>query len=276
MKNVHYRDGGWYEKKDLVVSVFDLSVLRGYGIFDFLRTYNQKPFKLKEYLTRLYNSARILDLPMRWRQEEIEEIVMEGIRKNSSVFEEFNIRIVVTGGVGADSTTPGAPSLIAIFQKAVDYPVEYYEKGTKVITHQYMRNLPDAKTLNYLIGIRVLQEAKRKSAIEVIYVFNDGKIYEGTTSNIFFVKEGRLYTPKSDILVGVTRTVLLDLAKALGIEVIIGDVYNDDLPSFEEAFLTASNKEVMPVVQIDDRKVGDGTVGPITKKLIVEYRKLTA
>jgi branched-chain amino acid aminotransferase len=276
MANVHYLDGEWFESKDLKISAFDLSVLRGYGIFDFLRTYNHKPFKWKEHLDRLFNSARILGLPMRWTLEEIDKIVAEGIERNKEEFKDFNIRIVVTGGVGVDSTTPGDPSLMVIFQKAVDYPKEHYEGGTKVITHQYMRNLPDAKTLNYLIGIRVLQEAKKKGAIEVIYVFNDGKVYEGTTSNIFFVKGGKLYTPKSDILVGVTRNVVIDLAKSLGIEVIIGDVYNQDIPSFEEAFITASNKEVMPVVQIDDTKVGDGTVGQTTKKLIVEYRKLTA
>jgi branched-chain amino acid aminotransferase len=275
MKNLHYLDGEWFETKDLKISAFDLSVLRGYGIFDFLRTYNHKPFRLKEHIDRLYNSARILNLPMRWKREEIEQIVAEGIEKNKDVHKDFNIRIVVTGGVGADSTTPGNPSLMVIFSGAIDYPRDYYEKGVKIITHQYLRNLPDAKTLNYLIGIQVLQKAKSQGAIEVIYVYNDGKIYEGTTSNIFFVKDNELITPKSDILVGVTRRVLFELAKKLKVPCRETDIWYNDIPTFDECFITASNKEIMPVVTIDDKTVGNGAVGEITNLLLSEYRKLT-
>lgn len=275
MKNLHYLDGKWIESNDLKISAFDLSVLRGYGIFDFLRTYNHKPFRLKEHIDRLYNSARILGLPMPWKKEEIEKVVAVGLKKNSPLFKDFNIRIVVTGGVGSDSTTPGHPSLIVIFSGAIDYPDAYYEKGAKVITHQYMRNLPDAKTLNYLIGIQVLQKAKKEGAVEVIYVYNNGKIYEGTTSNFFAVKDEVLLTPKSDILVGVTRRVIFELTKKLKIPIKEKNLYYKDIKSFNETFITASNKEVMPVVKIDDEKVGDGRVGPITKLLIAEYRKLT-
>ncbi len=275
MKNFHYLDGKWVESDGLKISAFDLSVLRGYGIFDFLRTYNHKPFGLKEHIDRLYNSARILGLPMRWKREEITRIIAEGLKKNKRVYPDFNIRIVVTGGVGPDSTTLGEPSLIVIFSAAIDYPDTFYEKGVKIITHQYMRNLPDAKTLNYLIGIQVLQKAKKEGAVEVVYVYNNGKIYEGTTSNFFAVKDGALLTPKSDILVGVTRRVIFELATKLKIPLKEGNLYYKDIRSFDEVFITASNKEVMPVVKIDDKRVSDGRIGAITKLLITEYRKLT-
>jgi branched-chain amino acid aminotransferase len=272
MKNVHYLDGKWVESADLKISAFDLSVLRGYGIFDFLRTYHHVPFRLKEHIDRFYNSAHILGLEVPMERSKLEAVIAEGIEKNKDVFPDFNIRIVATGGVGPDSTTPGTPSIIVIYSKAIEYPDDYYTQGVKIITHQYLRNLPDAKTLNYLVGIQMLQKAKEQKAVEVVYVF-DGNMYEGTTSNFYVVKNGTIYTSKSDILVGVTRKVVFELAASLSLPVVETEVPFNELETWDEAFITASNKEVMPVVTIDDKQVGNGKVGPITQKLVKVYKE---
>lgn len=271
---VHFIDGKWVREEYLKISAFDLSVLRGFGIFDFLRTYNYKPFRLQEHLTRLFNSAKITGIIIPATKSEIEKIIYTGIEKNKKVFNDFNIRLLVTGGVGVDSVTPGNSSLVIIYGKAVNYPQEYYTRGVCVITYPTVRTVPEAKTLNYLMGIMALQKAKKAGAIEAIYVDEEGKIYEGVTSNTFFIKDNTLYTSQVGVLAGITREVVINLAKKIGMKVVLGDVFLKDLSHFEEAFISASNKEIMPVVKFDTKKIGNGNVGLQTQLLIKHYRSL--
>lgn len=274
MSAVHYLDGKWVREEDLKISAFDLSVLRGFGIFDFLRTYHYQPFRLQEHLNRLFNSAKITGITIPATKSEIEKIVYTGIEKNKKVFDDFNIRLLVTGGVGIDSVTPGNSSIIIMYGKVIDYPPEYYTKGVSVITYPTVRTVPEAKTLNYLMGIMALKKAKKVGAIEAIYVDEEGKIYEGVTSNIFFIKDNILYTSEVGVLEGITRKVVINLAKKIGMEVVLGDVFLKDLSQFTEIFISASNKEIIPVVKFDTKKIGNGNVGPQTKLFIKHYRSL--
>lgn len=274
MKNMHYLDGKWVETKDLKISALDLSVMRGFGIFDFLRTYNHKPFLAKEHIDRMFNSAKNLGLTIDKSRKELEDIVSLGIKKNKKTFRDFNIRLIVTGGIGIDSVTPGRPSLIIIFGEAVDYPKEYFEKGIKVITYNAKRAFPSAKTINYLYGVLALQEAKNKHAVEALYVDNKKNIYEAITSNFFAIIDNKLVTPKEEILIGITRGAVIKLAKERKIKIVERAINLREIPKFQEAFITASNKEIMPVTFIDEKKVGNGKVGSITKELLNAYRIL--
>lgn len=272
---LHYLDGKWVKEKDLKISVFDISVLRGFGVFDFLRTYKQEPFRLEAHVDRLFNSAKLLGIRLPKTKSEIEKIVVGGLAKNKKEAEEFNIRIVATGGVSEDSISVGEPAFIIIYSKAQDYPEEYYTKGVKVTTFAVERYMSAVKSLNYMMGVAELARAREQGAVEIVHVDNDDGIYEGMTSNFFAVVDGRLVTPKERILSGITREVVFELADELGIEYEEREMNLKESDSFDEAFITASNKEIMPVVEIDDEVVGNGTVGPITAKLIASFRKLT-
>ncbi|OGK25186.1 hypothetical protein A3C25_00340 [Candidatus Roizmanbacteria bacterium RIFCSPHIGHO2_02_FULL_38_11] len=269
----HYFNNKWVGEGDLKISVFDLSVVRGFGCFDFLRTYKNKPFRLSDHLDRLFNSAKLIGIKVPKTKKEILEIVYEGIRKNN--FKETNIKMIVTGGISTDSVTPGRPSVIIIFIPAENYPKIFYERGVKVITFEETRTLHLAKSLNYLAAVIALQLAKKKEAEEALYINGKGKIYEATRSNFFAIIDGKLVTVRKGILFGVTRQVIVEIANKLRIPVVERDIFIKEIKNFKEAFITASNKEVMPVVQIDDNKVGDGEVGPITKKLMSGYKNLT-
>lgn len=270
---LHYLDGKWVETKDLKISALDITVLRGFGVFDYLRTYNKKPFLLKEHINRLFNSANMLDISIPLNKKDLTDSILLGIKKNKKIFSDFSVRILITGGIGEDSTTPGKPSIVIIFTQALDYPKLYFEKGIKIITYKAKRTFPFAKTLNYSAGILALQKARAQKALEAIYI-DDKYAYEGITSNFFGVVGGKLVTTKSDILIGVTRNMVLKIAKEKKIKVVERSIHLKEIPQFQEAFLTASNKEIMPVVRIDNKKVGNGKVGQITKELLAAYRNI--
>ncbi len=273
MKNFHYLDGRWVTTENLKISAFDLSVVRGFGCFDFLRTYGNKPFLLDEHIDRFFRSAKILGLKMPLTRDKIIKVIYTGIEKNN--FAETNIKVILTGGVSVDSITPGKSSFIAIFTKATDCPREHYEKGVKLITIPASRVLTEIKSLNYLSAVVAMQKAKKEKAEDALHVDKDGKIYEATRCNFFSVIKSALVTPKEEILLGITRKAVIRLAKKLGIKVRERDIYMGEFKYFQEAFITASNKEVMPVVRIDDRIVGNGKVGQMTKRLMEEFKKLT-
>lgn len=274
MVNFFYINGKFVPEKRAKISVFDLGFSRGYAVFDFLRTYNGKPFYLNEHLKRLLNSAKLIGLKHNYSLNSLRKIVLKTLEKNK--LKEANIRIYLTGGEAKDFLTPSKPNLIVIITPIKKLPEYLYTKGGKLITKISERILPQAKTIVYAEGIKFLQEAKRKGAIEVLLISKDGKILECTTSNFFAVINKKLITPPKDkILEGITRKVVFQLAKKLKISVLERDINFGEIKKFKEAFITATNKEILPIVKIDKIKIGNGKVGEITKVLMAEFKKLT-
>lgn len=271
--HLHFLNETWVTEDKLTISVFDLSVIRGFGVFDFLRTYNSKPFKLPEHIDRLFHSAKQLGITIPQTKKEIGKIVFEGIEKNK--FPETNVRIVVTGGVTPDGITPGKSSFIVMFTKAINYPVDWYKKGVKIITYPHVRAFPEAKSLNYLTAVVALQEAKKRGAIEALFIDQNGKLYEGTTTNFFAIIDDKLVTPKGSILPGITKQIVIQIAKKLKIPLVERNVFMNEIQDFDEAFITASNKEVMSVVKINENVIVNGRVGKTTNAIMHEFRALT-
>ncbi|MFN4213114.1 MAG: aminotransferase class IV, partial [Microgenomates group bacterium] len=211
MINRHYLDGKWLKTEDLKISAFDLAVVRGFGVFDFLRTYNRLPFYLDDHLDRFFNSAKLLQLKIPKSKDEIKKIIFEGIEKNPAG--ELNVKIILTGGETIDGITPvGKHVLLITFTGAVEYPKELYQKGVKVITIKGSRFLPQAKYLNYTQAVLAMMRAKKEGAEEALYVDEKGRITEATRANFFAVIGGHLVTPKNGVLFGITRKVVLKLA----------------------------------------------------------------
>ena len=272
-ETVCYVNGDFVSLKDAALPVRDLSILRGYGVFDFLRTYNGKPLNLRRNLRRLQTSARHVLLHLPWSIDELEQIVLDTLSRNT--IPEVSIRIVVTGGMAVDGITPPeTPSLLVLVTPVPIYPAECYSQGVKVITVETERYIPGAKTINYIPAIMALRKAKAANALEALYVNRQQHILEGTTTNFFIFQGSKLITPGDDILPGITRDVVLELAQN-SFEVIERPILFDDLPLADEAFITASNKEIMPVRQVNDVIIGGGVPGPNTKTIMADYWHLT-
>lgn len=277
MPNVYYVDGAFVTADDAQIPVTDLAILRGYGIFDFMRTYHGQPFHLDSHLDRLYRSADAISLHMPWSRDEVKEIVLQTLARNDHAEStEFNVRIIVTGGDSPDFITPGHdPRLIVLVTPSHPPADHYYINGAKIITVSESRYLPNAKSLNYIPAIRALRIAREKDAIEAIYVNPTSHALEGTTTNLFAFFGDTLVTPEDDaILPGITRGVVLELATG-HYPINIRDLHVTDLYSADEVFITASNKQVMPVVQVDDRRIGDGKPGRRTRHLMTLFGELT-
>ena len=274
MSNLHYLNNQWVKEAELKISAFDISVGRGFGIFDFLRTYrNNQPFRLDDHLDRLFNSARELGITVPKTKREIVQLIAEGLVKNN--YPETYIKILITGGVSSDGVTPGQPSFIIMFTPAHEFPPEIYKKGAKILTAPNQWVFPKAKSTNYLAAVVYLQKAAKQEAMEVLYVEKDGTVTECTRSNIFIVNNQQLITPKDEVLAGITKKVVIELAKKSGIEVEEKRIILDELIGADEVFFTSSGMEVVPVVQVDDKTIKAGRVGPFTQKIISLFQTHT-
>lgn len=272
--DTYYIDGQYVDDDKCVLSVKDIIVLRGFGVFDFLITYNKRPFYLKEHVQRLETSANKIGLKVNHTTEEICSIVEETVRRNSH-HDESNIRIVYTGGISSDGVTPeGNGILIVMVTPKLELPDWWYTDGAKLVTADIERFLPGAKSTNYLTAVWALQRAHSMDAIESIYVDRNNRLMEGTTTNFFCFKNNKLVTPKMDILPGITRSVLLDLLSE-HFDLDIRDINKDELPSMEEVFISASNKEIVPIVQVDDITIADGKLGERTRKVMQLFKDYT-
>ncbi len=273
--SVFYVNGDFVAAADAVIPASDLALLRGYGIFDFLRTYGGKPFQLGAHLRRLITSAALIDLHCPWDIEELEAIVMETLGRNS--FDEKGIRLVVTGGDSPDGFMPAAASrLLVMATPAKRMAAHYYEQGAAVVTVEMRRYLPEAKTINYIPGISAHKKALtiNPDAVDAIYTVA-GKVVEGTRSNTFIFKDGTWITPDSDLLLGVTRAEVIKLLQADG-RLELREISREEYQSADEVILTSSSKEVMPVVNVDNVAIGDGRPGKNTRKLMRAWRQMTA
>ena len=273
--SIYYINGDFVDAAAAVIPASDLAVLRGYGIFDFLRTYGGKPFHLGAHLRRLIRSAALLDLHCPWDIEELDEIVMETLGRND--YAESNIRLVVTGGDSPNGFMPAGESRLLVMVTPMNQmEAHYYEEGADVVTVQMRRNMPEAKTINYIPGITAQKQAIRvnPNAIEAIYSV-DGNVVEGTRSNTFIFKDGCWITPASEVLLGVTRAEVIKLIKADG-PLELREITEAEYRDADEVIITSSTKEVIPVVKVDDVVIGDGTPGENTGRLMRAWREMTA
>ncbi len=278
-----YLNGEFVPKERAVVSVFDHGLLYGDGVFEGIRAYHGRVFKLGEHLDRLYEGARALCLEMPVNKDEMQEIVLETLRRNN--LSDAYIRLVVTrgpGDLGLDPRKCPKPFIFCITASIVLYPDELYEKGMSVISVSTRRNIPTAciprvKSLNYMNNIYAKMESNLAGMPEAIMLNNEGYVAEATGDNIFIVKNGVLITPPAyaGILEGITRNSVMDLACEKGIPVeeklfTMFDVYTAD-----EVFLTGTAAEVIPCINVDGRIIGDGKPGDLTRGLIAAFHELT-
>ena len=277
--DIYYIDGQYVEKDKAVIPATDLAVLRGYGIFDYLRTYKKKPFHLKEHLDRLERSASFINLKISAERSEIEAIIGKTLEmniKSSPEAVDFGIRIVVTGGSSPDFITPPESGrILVMISPFKPFPKEWYEKGVKILTRTYERSYPGAKSIDYITAIVTMKQAKEAGGAEVVYVDGAGNVLEGTTSNIFIVKKGKLATPDDRILPGITREVTLNLIRESH-KPEMRKVPLSELLAADEVFLTSSNKEILPVVTVNDRKIAEGEIGPVTKDIMNIFKTYVA
>jgi len=272
--DIYYIDGQYVDEDKCVLSVKDIIVLRGFGVFDFLITYNKRPFFLKEHVQRLEYSAEKIGLNLHHSNDEICGIAEETVRRNTH-HDESNIRIVYSGGISSDGVTPeGNGFLIVMVTPKLEQPQWWYSDGARLVTAEIERFIPGAKSTNYLTAVWALERARAMDAIESIYVDRNNRLLEGTTTNFFCFKENKLITPKLNILPGITRGVLVDLVKG-HFDLDVREIQKDELSSMEEVFISASNKEIVPIIQVDDIIIGDGRPGERTQKVMQLFRDYT-
>ncbi len=273
-ENIYYIDGRFVPAGQASLPLDDLALLRGYGVFDFIRTYGGRPFMLEEHILRLQDSARMIRLPLPWTRGEVSDIVRRTLEKNPD--REANIRVIVTGGPSPDFLMPtGRPRLLVLVSPLKSYPPQWYERGVKVITVRGGRSIPSAKTLNYLSAVAYLKEAAGSGAVEAILVDPDGIVREGQTVSVFIWLQDRLVTNQAGVLPGVTRALILQLAASV-FPIEIRDFTLAELLNADEVFMTATNKEVVPIVRIDETPVADSLPGERTKKIMKIFADFTA
>ena len=268
-----------------VISVFDHGFLYGEGVYETLRTYNGQPFLFDRHMRRLRNSAGMLALPVPVPDAEIERRFLETMRSAGLVGDglEAYIRLLVTRGVGDLSYDPAAcpePSFIVIVKKQIELPREAYERGVSVVMASTVRNHPATvnpliKSNNLLNNALAGQEAVRRDAFEAVMRNYRGELAECATSNLFVVKDGAALTPplESGLLPGITRAFVFEIGGAEGIPVREQVLRDDDLLGADEAFLTSTTREIVPIVRVDERQIGAGSPGPVTRALLGTFRR---
>lgn len=245
------------------ISIADLSIQRGYGIFDFFKTLNGKPVFLEDHLTRFYRSAELLRLPVKQSCAELKSILRELLYRNDMA--SSGVRITLTGGASRDAYTIGEPTLL-IQQRPLPDNIALAERGVRLMTYAHQRQIPEAKSIDYLMPIWLQPILRERGADDVLY-HNAGALSECPRSNIFIVsKDDQLLTPGRNVLRGVIREKLLQLAHLI-IEPIERDVTLEDLRSAKEVFMTSTTKNILPVVAIDGNALGSGQPGTVSGKL---------
>lgn len=261
------------------ISVFDHGLLYGDGVFEGIRIYNGKIFKEAEHLRRFFESAKALRLELPLSEEQISAAMYDTMRANGIKSDGY-IRLVATRGVGQlgiSITHTACPTIFVIADKIALYPPEVYHRGLRCIVSSYIRNHPNStparvKSLNYLNNVMAKLEARDAGADEAIMLNLEGHVTECTGDNIFLARDGQLYTPDtSEILEGVTRQVVMQLAQKRGITVREKVLVRHDLCVCDECFATGTAAEIVPITEINKRQVGEGKPGPITRQLTQDF-----
>ena len=278
-----YIDGEFFSEAEAKISVFDHGLLYGDGIFEGIRFYNGRVFRLEEHLERLWDSARSICLDIPIDRKEMTEALLETIRQNG--LREGYIRLIVTRGVGNLGLNPvqcKRPSIIIIATTIALYSKEVCETGLTVVTCATRRTgaatlNPAVKSLNYLNNVMARIEANLAGADEALMLNEAGNVAECTADNVFIIKHGRIFTPpiSAGALRGITRSVAFEIAEELDIEIKETDITRHDVFVSDECFLTGTAAELIPVIKADGRMIGSGKPGPITKKMLSRFRELT-
>jgi branched-chain amino acid aminotransferase len=277
-----YIDGSFVDKEDAKISVYDHGLLYGDGVFEGLRSYSGKVFKLEEHIDRLWESASVICLTIPYSKQEIIAAVNEAIKIND--VPDGYVRLVVTRGagyLGLDPSKTSNPQVIIIADTINLYPEEFYKNGLKIVTVPTIRNHPAAlspriKSLNYLNNVLAKIECVQAGASEALMLNHKGEVAECSGDNIFIVRRGELLTPPIDagILEGVTRDIVIELAREENLVVRENPITRHDVYIAEECFLTGTAAEVVPVADVDGRTIGSGKPGPITLSMMERYHAL--
>lgn len=280
---IFYLNGKFVKRQDAKVSIFDHGLLYGDGVFEGIRSYNCLVFKLKAHIDRLYASAKGIALKIPLSKAEMQEAIVDTLKANK--LKDAYVRVVVTrgeGDLGLDPRNCSKPTIFIITDKIALYPKELYENGLDIITVATRRNIPEAvnpqiKSLNYLNNILGKIEAINAGVLEAVMLSHDGFVTECTGDNIFMVKDKLLLTPPvySGILKGITRDAVLNLASQAGLKAQEALFARFDLYAADEVFLTGTAAEIIPVIKIDGRPIGDAKVGRMTLKLMSGFKRLT-
>jgi branched-chain amino acid aminotransferase len=277
-----YINGKFYDKPDAKISVYDHGLLYGDGVFEGIRIYGGKVFKLKEHVNRLFESAQAIKLEIPLSQDAMAQAIQSTVEANNK--KDGYCRPLVTRGAGTLGIDPrkcSDPQVIIIVDDISLYPAEFYESGMEIATVATIRNHPNAlnpriKSLNYLNNVLAKLEGQLAGCMESLMLNHKGEVAECSGDNIFLVKRGVLRTPsiESGILEGITRNTVIDLARAAKIPVEEIPLTRHDIYNADECFLTGSAAEVIPVVKVDARAIGNGKPGPVTKQLREAFQKL--
>ena len=269
-KYQHYLNGKYVTEDKLLISPRDLGFMRSFAVFTVFKTYNEKSFKLKEHLKKMLKSAELINLKHNYTVHQLQKIVEETLDINKDGNEK-TIKIILSGGVSDFVYQTSKPTLIILVDLLKLKPKEIYKKGIKMNAIKFKRYIPESKNTNYIEAVKQNQYGRQNGSYEPVF-YSDKQVYEGSNSNIFVVKDTKIYTPKSNIYIGITRDVLLfDLKSKLNI---LEKNFNFKfLLKADEVFITGSVKEVVPVVKIDENIIKNGKIGPITIKVMKEFEK---
>jgi branched-subunit amino acid aminotransferase/4-amino-4-deoxychorismate lyase len=265
-----YLNGAIVPADQAAISPSDIGLLRGYAVFDLLRTAGGCPFLLAEHLRRLHASAAQLGLTVPASDAQIASAIDELLSLNGH--SEATVRLVLTGGVSADglSFDPATPTFYILTAELHEPPASLYETGGKLLTCNHCREVPEAKTTNYLTMIRNRPRLASDGALDLLY--HDGeRVFEAASASVYFVRAGSIFAPKDDVLWGTVGALVLRAAEK-DHRIVYGEIALADALESDEVFLTSTTRGVVPIVQIDDAPVGDGTVGPVTRALQQAFR----
>ena len=243
--------------------VSDLGLLRGYAVFDYFRVLGFTPLFIEDYLARFERSARCLNLELPIKLAALQRQVDSLVRANS--VPDAGVQLLLTGGYTPDGFTPTEPNLLVLERPLNPLEPALYERGAKLITHEYRRDIPEAKTTNYAVAIQLLPRQRAAGAVDVLY-HRDGVVTETARSNVFVVRDGVVMTPRENILPGVTRKQVLELARR-HYETLETKVGLQDVLSAQEVFITSTLKGVLPIVSVEGRPIGNGEPGVVARHL---------
>jgi branched-chain amino acid aminotransferase len=266
-----YNHGQFVPLEQASLHISDLAIQRGYGVFDFVKVQQGVPLFLEHYLERFYQSAHLMHLEVPLQREELKQVIAELTRLNG--LEVAGMKMILTGGYSEDGFTPLVANLLITQTPLVLPSPKKVEQGIRIMTHDYVRELPEVKTINYSMGIRLLREQQARSAEEVLYA-KAGIISEFPRCNFFMVQQDdTIVTPASNILHGITRRNVLELA-GRRYKTEVRDIHISELQHAKETFLTSTTKRVLPIVEIDDKAVGTGMPGDVSLQLLQDLMEL--